>query len=184
MTKTKQVTTVVVGLLTSLLAFLGIVSCCGLPLIATFLAWLGIGASQLSFFSEYKSVFTTTAIIALIYGFYTVYIQKKADKSIDFSNCNDENEANCCSSQGKSNHLVKILLWISVVALITTFSLDAKTKDPVKPIGEIPRAMETSREKTLCCGTDTIPLKPISRHREHLKKNHLVVQQGNKIQSN
>jgi len=168
MTKTKQVTTAVVGLLTSLLAFLGIVSCCGLPLIAAFLAWLGIGASHLSFFSEYKSVFTTTAIIALIYGFYTIYVQKKADKSTQFSNSNDENETKCCSSQATSNHLVKTLLWTCVVVLITTLFFDTKTKEPVNPIGGTSQTTKTSREKTLCCETDTILLKPVFKAQRNL----------------
>lgn len=76
MSKKSVVGTTSVGILSSILAFLGVVSCCGMPIIAGILAWLGIGASQLSFFAEYRSLFIGIAIVALLFGFWQVYFKK------------------------------------------------------------------------------------------------------------
>ena len=47
----------IASVISPLLALLGVISCCGLPILAGILATLGIGASQLSFFAEYKGWF-------------------------------------------------------------------------------------------------------------------------------
>ena len=51
MSDKKTIWSVIAGILSSVFAFLGIVSCCGMPILAGVLAALGIGASQLSFFA-------------------------------------------------------------------------------------------------------------------------------------
>ena len=48
-----------------------------MPIAAGILAWLGIGASQLSFFAEYRPLFIGIAIVALLFGFWQVYFKKK-----------------------------------------------------------------------------------------------------------
>lgn len=45
MSNTKTIWSVIAGLLSSVFAFLGIVSCCGMPILAGVLTALGIGAS-------------------------------------------------------------------------------------------------------------------------------------------
>ena len=50
MDKKKTIWSGITGVVASVLAFLGVVSCCGMPIIAGILATVGIGASQLSFF--------------------------------------------------------------------------------------------------------------------------------------
>jgi len=128
MNRRKLVSTSVVGLFSSIFGFLGIISCCGFPLIAAFLAWFGIGASQLSFFSEYQHLFTWVAIIALLYGFYTIYI-KQAKVNTASSCCDTDNNSTsnqfCCTSSKKTSWLTKIMLWIGVIAVSATFFVDA-----------------------------------------------------------
>ena len=50
MNQRKTIWATVAGIFSSILAFLGVVSCCGMPILAGILATLGIGASQLRFF--------------------------------------------------------------------------------------------------------------------------------------
>ena len=66
MSNKKTVWSTVAGILSSVLAFLGIVSCCGMPILAGILAAFGIGASQLSFFAEYRGWFIGFAIVSLL----------------------------------------------------------------------------------------------------------------------
>ena len=63
MDKKKTIWSGITGVVASVLAFLGVVSCCGMPIIAGILATVGIGASQLSFFAEYRGWFIAFAII-------------------------------------------------------------------------------------------------------------------------
>ena len=44
MSKKSVIGTTSVGVFSSILAFLGVVSCCGMPIVAGVLVWLGIGA--------------------------------------------------------------------------------------------------------------------------------------------
>jgi len=131
MKKKNIVTSSIIGLLSSALAVLGMVGVCGFPLLAAFLAWFGIGASQLSFLSEYQSLFTATAIIALLYGFYTLYFKKSAGNS---SACcgNDEidNRTSCRNVSTHSNKLAKAMLWIAALAVIGTFFMDSNARNP------------------------------------------------------
>lgn len=113
MNKKSSVWSGITGLIASVLAFLGVVSCCGMPLIAGILATVGIGASQLNFFAEYKGWFIAFAIVSLIYGFYQAYF--KGPKS-------------CCASskadaKGKKRSVLpKIFLWVgTIVTLLALF---------------------------------------------------------------
>ena len=77
MSDKKTIWSVIAGILSSVFAFLGIVSCCGACLFfAGVLAALGIGASITKFFLEYKGLFIAFAIVSLIYGFYQAYFKK------------------------------------------------------------------------------------------------------------
>ncbi len=180
MNKKKLVTTSLVGLLSSVLAFLGIIGCCGFPLLAAFLAWFGIGASQLSFFSEYQHLFTGIAIVALIYGFYTVYFkQTSSENTNDCCTAEgqiDGDELSCCTPSKGSGKVAKIMLWIGVVAVLSTFFMDRGNSqasvaeqgccpvDVVEPVVEKPVSnsccpgpsseeaeQDQAPEKTSCC---------------------------------
>jgi len=116
MSKKSVIGTTSVGILSSLLAFLGVVSCCGLPIVAGVLAWLGIGASQLSFFAEYRPIFIGVAIVALLFGFWQVYFKKKSSCCTTTSCCGttDKQEE---TSKPKSNIFQKIFLWIGAIVI-------------------------------------------------------------------
>lgn len=116
--KSKTIGSTILGIFSSILALLGVVSCCGLPILAGILTSLGIGASQLSFFAQYRWLFIGLAIVSLLFGFYQVYFRKK-------KNCCSENaeKNSCCSSpvpKKKSNSILfqKIFLWVGAVAVI------------------------------------------------------------------
>ncbi|MDR2010939.1 MAG: hypothetical protein LBQ22_10720 [Bacteroidales bacterium] len=116
--KSKTIGSTILGVFSSILALLGVVSCCGLPILAGILASLGIGASQLSFFAQYRWLFISLAIVSLLFGFYQIYFRKK-------KNCCSENaeEDSCCSTSApkkKSNSILfqKIFLWLGAVAII------------------------------------------------------------------
>lgn len=141
-----------VGFLSSVLAFLGIISCCGFPLLAAFLAWFGIGASQLSFFAVYQAWFTGIAIVALVYGFYTIYFKNK--KAVEETSCCNTNNnevaqnANCCEPSNKKNAFAKAMLWIGVVAIGATFFLKEETN------------ANSSSETSCCPTTETVKEAP------------------------
>ncbi len=126
MNKKNAFTTSLIGLFTSILAFLGLIGCCGFPLIAVALAWFGIGASQLSFLASYQPLFTSIAVIALVYGFYVIYF-KKTNKDSDCCNVKiegDDEFPTCEIPTKKSNLLAKIMLWIGVIAVASTFFIN------------------------------------------------------------
>lgn len=138
MNKRKTIWSSLTSIIASVLAFLGVVSCCGMPIIAGLLATLGIGASQLSFFAEYRGWFIAFAIISLIYGFYQAYFKKKS----------------CCCSETtseqpkESNSIIpKVFLWIGTI--ITLFALFMQTPEE--------ETSQTSSccpiQKTECCDT-------------------------------
>jgi len=122
MKKKNLVTSSIIGLLSSALAFLGVVSVCGFPLLAAFLAWFGIGASHLEALSEYQSLFTGVAVLALCYGFYTVYFKQR--QGCASAGCQDEGaspESSCSPSSGRSRGLAKLMLWVAAIAILATF---------------------------------------------------------------
>lgn len=113
MSDKKTIGSVIAGVLSSVFAFLGIVSCCGMPILAGVLAALGIGASQLSFFAEYKGLFIAFAILSLIYGFYQAYFKK--GKSCCVSSDTKEKAK-------KKSVLPKVFLWIgTIITLLVLF---------------------------------------------------------------
>lgn len=104
MRRKSNVVSLIVGFFSSIFAFLGIVTCCGLPILARALAWLGIGASQLEFFASYQIWFIAIAVIALLFGFYQLYFSPKKN----------QNKKECCSNANELKNkkvFQKILLW-------------------------------------------------------------------------
>jgi len=125
MSKKKMITGPVVGLLSSVLAFLGMISVCGFPMLAAFLAWFGIGASQLNFLSEYQTFFTVMALIALLYGFYTIYIkQGKGTRSNTCDSNANEQKSTGCEMNAKSKWFAKTLLWLAAFAVVGSFYMN------------------------------------------------------------
>ena len=158
MTRKKLVTIPIVGLLTSVFSFLGIISCCGFPLIAAFLAWFGIGASQLSFFSEYQWLFTGIAMIALAYGFYIVYFKRAKTKPVTDCSTEENKELtiSCCTPSKKSNWLPKPMLWLGVIAVSASFLLNenVNSEGQMQPdCCSTPEAESTVNKQTVssCC---------------------------------
>lgn len=139
MNKKKTIWSGITGVIASVLAFLGVVSCCGMPIIAGILATVGIGASQLSFFAEYRGWFIAFAIVSLIYGFYQAYFKKKS--------C-------CCSKdtseqQPKSSGIMpKIFLWAG--AVITALALFMETPES----GASDSSGCCPAQATDCCGAE------------------------------
>lgn len=141
MNRKNEISTSLVSFLSSVLAYLGIVTCCGFPLVAASLAWLGIGASQLHFLSQYQWLFTSIAIMSLIYGFYTVYFENLNQQ--EFSNCcgdeaKEKDTVACSNQKGNSKWLAKAMLWIGLVLVTSSFF-----------IGSQPNKHEAS--STVCC---------------------------------
>lgn len=151
MSKKSIVGTTSVGILSSTLAFLGVVSCCGMPIIAGVLAWLGIGASQLSFFAEYRVVFIGIAIVSLLFGFWQVYFKKSS--SCCTSIAGDSNS--CCGTPAKdekpkSKLFQKIFLWIGAIVVIAMLFMGNQTNDTEQTQTPVPTTQE---QPTGCCPT-------------------------------
>lgn len=151
--KSKTIGSTLIGIFSSILALLGVVSCCGLPILAGILASLGIGASQLSFFAQYRWLFIGLAIVALLFGFYQIYFRKK-------KNCCTETveENSCCSTvspkkKSKSILFQKIFLWVGAVAIIIILLIGFKEGSS----SEIPAAdnycstEESTQTSGSCC---------------------------------
>lgn len=142
MSKKSVIGTTSVGVLSSLLAFLGVVSCCGLPVIAGILAWLGIGASQLSFFAEYRPIFIGIAIVSLLFGFWQVYFKKKSSCCSTTSCCGTPAEAED-KPQAKSSIVQQIFLWIGAIVVILMLVLGEQnapieqTSNAISPQNEL-----------------------------------------------
>lgn len=121
MRRKSSVVSLIVGFFSSIFAFLGIVTCCGLPILAGGLAWLGIGASQLGFFAKYQLWFIIITIIALLFGFYHLYFKAKRI----------QNRNECCSGVNglkQKKIFQKILLWSATIILILMFALSKSQK--------------------------------------------------------
>ncbi|MCG8581131.1 MAG: hypothetical protein MI866_14520 [Bacteroidales bacterium] len=153
MSQKRLVSTSIVGFITSAFSFLGIISCCGFPVIAAFLAWLGIGVSQLAFFSQYQNWFTAIAIVALLYGFYTIY-RKPQPSNKESSCCTSDTpeEQSCCSPEKRSNRIAKIMLWLGLIAVSVTFLMnDNKTSEKEKVCCPSPAETAESCQSEACC---------------------------------
>ena len=109
MNQRKTIWATVAGIFSSILAFLGVVSCCGMPILAGILATLGIGASQLRFFAEYRGWFISFAILSLLVGFRQAYFKKPGG-----CGCATDNE----KKLAKSQVVLKIFLWIGAALIV------------------------------------------------------------------
>lgn len=150
MSKKSVIGTTSVGILSSLLAFLGVVSCCGLPILAGILAWLGIGASQLSFFAEYRPFFIGVAIVALLFGFWQVYFKKKTSCCTTTSCCgtSDTKEEN---PKPKSNLFQKIFLWIGAIVIVLILILGEQNAPVEQTNGSITPQIQLQDKPSGCC---------------------------------
>lgn len=135
-----------VGVLSSIFAFLGVVSCCGLPLIAGALAWFGIGASQLSFFAEYRSVFIGAALVSLLFGFWQVYFRKNA--SCCSSSCCGDGKS---KQQPKPQRFQKVCLWLGAFAIVLILVLGEANKPSAQQDTSEPTSVPTPLETSGCC---------------------------------
>ena len=118
-----------------------------MPIVAGVLAWLGIGASQLSFFAEYRPVFIGVAIVALLFGFWQVYFKKPS------SCCTTANS--CCGTAAKdekpkSNIIQKMFLWIGAIVVIAILFMGNQSEvtpetNPLAP------AVQIQSEQSGCC---------------------------------
>jgi hypothetical protein len=159
MNKKKTIWSGITGVVASVLAFLGVVSCCGMPIIAGILATLGIGASQLSFFAEYKGWFIAFAIISLIYGFYQAYF--KGTKS-------------CCASsdsetkEKKKSVLPKVFLWIGTIITLVALFTETPESSGSSASGCCPSQVSSSC--TSGCNTENSGCCPISGNQQDAGK--------------
>lgn len=110
MSNKKTIWSGIVGIFSSILAFLGVVTCCGMPIVAGVLVTFGIGASQLEFFAAYRWWFIAIAVVALIIGFYQSYI-RKCDCSCGNGNTEDARK------RKRAVTVQRIFLWIGVAAV-------------------------------------------------------------------
>jgi len=139
MRRKSNVVSLIVGLFSSIFAFLGIVSCCGLPILAGALAWLGIGSSQLEFFARYQVWFIAIAVIALLFGFYQLYFRVKKN----------QNKKECCSDGNElkaKNIFQQVLLWSATLVLILMFVFNKSQRE-----------FKTSTQNSLEIQQDSIP---------------------------
>ena len=153
MSKKSIIGTTSVGILSSVLAFLGVVSCCGLPILAGVLAWLGIGATQLSFFAEYRPIFIGVAIVALLFGFWQVYFKKRSSCCGATSCCGtaDKQEQ---EAKPKSQLFQKIFLWIGAIVIALMLILgeqNAPAESQTQPSGCCPTAPAPQPQPSGCC---------------------------------
>ncbi|MGL6195671.1 MAG: hypothetical protein ACRC2T_12715 [Thermoguttaceae bacterium] len=128
--KSNTLLATIAGIGSAGLVFLGMVTCCGMPLLAGILATVGVGASQLSFFAKYQGVFMGIAIMSLMFGFYQAYFARK-------SSCcggTPTNPQNCCAAEtdesavtpksSRFQQFQKVFLWIgaAIVGAALVFS--------------------------------------------------------------
>lgn len=147
MSKKGIVGTTSVGILSSIFAFLGVVSCCGLPLIAGALAWFGIGASQLSFFAEYRLVFIGVSIVALLFGFWQVYFKRK-DACCAATSCCDEGKS---VQQPKSKRFQKVCLWLGALAIVLILALGEANDSSVQQDLPVAPSVPVPGKTSGCC---------------------------------
>ncbi|MGL6225165.1 MAG: hypothetical protein ACRC10_00895 [Thermoguttaceae bacterium] len=119
--KSNTLLATIAGIGSAGLVFLGMVTCCGMPLLAGILATIGVGASQLNFLAKYQGVFMGIAIVSLMFGFYQAYFARK-------SSCcggTPTNQKNCCLMEtdesaatpksSRFQQFQKIFLWIGAI---------------------------------------------------------------------
>lgn len=144
MRRKSNVVSLLTGFISSIFAFLGIITCCGLPIIAGALAWLGIGASQLEFFAKNQIWFIAIAVIALLFGFYQLYFNAKKN----------QNENECCSNKNELKNkkvFQKILLWSATVILILMFVFNKSQKEIKTSVQKNQEIQQDSIKTPSCC---------------------------------
>lgn len=174
MSKSKTVWATVGGVLSSFLALLGVVGCCGLPILAGVLSFIGIGASQLSFFAEYRGWFIGFAIICLLFGFWQVYFRKPKKSCCSTG---EEQAESCCSAppkepsgcgcgndseqpgKPKSQRTQKIILWIGAILVVLMLLLGVEEKQNNTAIEGAccPPQTETIKQSGCCPEPETQP---------------------------
>lgn len=164
MSKKSVIGTTSVGILSSLLAFLGVVSCCGLPILAGVLAWLGIGASQLSFFAEYRPIFIGVAIVALLFGFWQVYFKKKSSCCTTASCCGTTNKQEE-ASKPKSNIFQKVFLWIGAIVIALMLILGEQNAPAEQSNDSLAPQIQLQSAPSSCC-----PAEPAKEPVQETKK--------------
>lgn len=144
MSKSGRIWSMIASIISPLLALLGVISCCGLPILAGILATLGIGASQLSFFAEYKGWFIGFAIISLLFGFYQAYFKKET------CGCRCETNVSETKLKGrsKSKSFQKFFLWLGVAILVFVLFVGNKNQTV------------QSNESSGCCPVNTQSAQP------------------------
>ena len=152
MSKKSVIGTTSVGILSSVLAFLGVVSCCGLPIIAGALAWLGIGASQLSFFAEYRPIFIGIAIVALLFGFWQVYFRKPSSCCSTSSCCGTTEKKD---EKPKSKIFQKIFLWIGALVIVAMLIWGNQNVQPSGQNDPFAPQIQLQDGQSGCCPSDT-----------------------------
>ncbi|UVR20004.1 hypothetical protein NXX17_10175 [Bacteroides fragilis] len=156
MSKSGTIWAMIASVLSPILALLGVISCCGLPILVGILATLGIGASQLSFFAEYKGWFIGFAIISLLFGFYQAYFKKET------CGCGCEtgvSETNL-KKQSKSKSFQKLFLWLGVAIIVFVLFIGNKNKTGQnnENNGCCPvETQSTLAEENECCETQSQP---------------------------
>lgn len=121
MSKNKSLGASIVGVLTSILAFFGMVTCCGMPIIAGTLSLLGIGASQLSFFAKYQWWFIVISIACLAWGFIQIYGNESE------CGCCCQPERNISNSKNINRIIAKSLLWIGSLMTVSVIIYNITT---------------------------------------------------------
>lgn len=160
MKKKNVIVSVVISLFSSIFAFIGVVSCCGFPLLASILALIGIGGSQIEFFAKYKILFQLIAIGSLMYGTYMIYFRKKLSNSEKEKNIQNANGNQCCSAKPQNKKIPKIILWIGYLAFFLTLF--------------ITNSSEVESPKTECCDIKTDTTKVDNRFEETKRINEKI----------
>ncbi|WP_352423384.1 hypothetical protein [Proteiniphilum sp.] len=150
MSKLRTIGSAIVGISSSILAFLGMITCCGLPIIAGILASIGIGASQLTFFAQYKNIFIGAAILSLLFGFYQLYFKKEKSCCSSTDTCCNSNEETENNKSRKSNRIQKIILWLAAAIVISILVWGDKLSNTDNSLNNV--SIETTK-KTSCCPT-------------------------------
>lgn len=157
MSKSNTIWATIVGVLSSMLAFLGMMGCCGLPILAGVLAWLGIGASQLSFFAAYRWWFIGFAVVSLLFGFWQVYFKKS-------KGCCETAASSCCSGDAgkpKSQLFQKIFLWIGVAVITAMLIIGFKENSTAGlPVESCCPDKEVIQSNEGCC-PEAEPVQPV-----------------------
>lgn len=144
MRRKSNVVSLLTGFISSIFAFLGIITCCGLPILAGALAWLGIGATQLEFFAKNQTWFIAIAVIALLFGFYQLYFRAKIN----------QNKNECCSNENELKNkkvFQKILLWSATVILILMFVFNNSKKEFKTSVQKNQKIQQDTITTPSCC---------------------------------